>query len=80
VVRRQKIARIPIEMQPPQFWTSRIRLRQSLEEELDMLDDQHRGKNTWNSTFVAGLLERDVLLWLFWQMYTPGRLPNGPLV
>jgi len=45
-----------------------------------MLDDQHRGKNTWNSTFVAGLLERDVLLWLFWQMYTPGRLPNGPLV
>lgn len=55
-------------------------LREILEEELDMLDDQHRGKNNWNSTFVAGLLDRNVLLWLFQRMYTPGRLPNGPLV
>ncbi|RUR31159.1 HNH endonuclease [Vreelandella nanhaiensis] len=55
-------------------------LKQILEEELDMLDDIHRGKNNWNSIFIAGLLDRPVLQWLFNQLYMPGRLPGGPLV
>ncbi|KHS69197.1 hypothetical protein RC77_09405 [Pectobacterium brasiliense] len=55
-------------------------LRKILEEELDMLDDTHRSKNNWNSIFMAGLLDPNVLHWLFQQIHILGRPPNGPLV
>jgi hypothetical protein len=56
---------------------------QSLEailyEELDSLDDLHRGKNNWNSMFVAGLLDPPVFAWLFDSLNEPGRVPDAPL-
>lgn len=55
-------------------------LRAILEDELNLLDETHRGKNNWNSIFVAGLLDPNVLDWVFQRMHTPGRLPNGPLI
>ena len=59
---------------------TRDELQQILEKELDMLDDLHRGKNNWNSIFVAGLLDKNVLRWLFMQLHMPGRLPDDPLI
>lgn len=57
-----------------------IELQDVLQDELDMLDDVHRGKNNWNSIFVVGLLDQRVLGWLFDQLHAPGRSANGPLV
>ncbi|WP_334109249.1 hypothetical protein [Methylobacillus sp.] len=54
-------------------------LREILVEELALLDDAHKGKNNWNSIFVAGLLETGVTNWLFQQFDMPGRLPDTPL-
>lgn len=47
--------------------------------ELLQLDDEHGGKNNWNSMFVAGLLDRPVLTWLFQSLNEPGRKPNARL-
>jgi hypothetical protein len=55
-------------------------LKLTLEEELALLDDLYRGKNTWYSIFVAGLLHPEVLLWIFSQMHSPGRAADGPLI
>ena len=55
-------------------------LREILEEELQLMDETHGGKNNWDSVFVAGLLDIDVSLWLFERLTEPTRLPNGPLV
>ena len=55
-------------------------LREILDEELEMLDDTHQGKNNWNSIFVSGLLDPLVSQWIFQQMNANGRLPNAPLI
>lgn len=55
-------------------------LREILEAELELLDEIHQGKNNWNSIFVAGLLHRNVLGWIFQQLNRPDRLPNEALV
>ncbi len=57
-----------------------VALRDALNEELDMLDDRHRGKNNWDSIFVSGLLDPLVSQWIFQQMHANGRLPNDPLI
>ncbi|RMT18818.1 putative phage-related protein [Pseudomonas amygdali pv. mori] len=59
--------------------TSHAALQDVLQNEIETLDDAHDSKNNWYSMFVAGLLEPPVLAWLFQQLNTPGRLPNGPL-
>lgn len=51
-----------------------------LREELDLLDDLHRGKNSWNSIFVAGLLDPSVRVWLFERLTEPGRAADAPLI
>lgn len=55
-------------------------LKHVLEEELELLDDAHQGKNNWNSIFIAGLLEPEAMNWLFQQFNAPGRLPDAPLI
>lgn len=55
-------------------------LRLMLSRELQMLDMHHKGKNNWNSVFVAGLLELDVLQWLYDRLCAPGRGANDPLL
>ena len=50
-----------------------------LEDERVALDDLHKGKNTWNSIFVSGLLDPIVLAWLAGRLSMPGRAPDSPL-
>lgn len=57
-----------------------VALKKTLENELELLDDVHQGKNNWNSIFVAGLLAPDVTNWLFQQFHAQGRLPDKPLI
>ncbi|MDQ0138959.1 HNH endonuclease [Cupriavidus necator] len=59
---------------------SEVSLRQTLEDELDQLDDISGSKNNWHSIFLAGLLELDTLRWLYRQLQKPGRAPNEPLL
>lgn len=54
-------------------------LAQLLETELGRLDKFHKGKNSWDSIFVAGLLDPTVLQPLFHQLTRPGRAIDGPL-
>ena len=60
--------------------SSLVGLTAILEEELDFLDETHRGKNNWDSIFVAGLLDSHVQTWLHHRMNRVGRLPNGSLI
>ena len=39
-------------------------LQHELKNELNLLDDQFRGKNNWYSAFVAGLLDPTVMEWV----------------
>ncbi|MBC3217253.1 hypothetical protein [Serratia fonticola] len=55
-------------------------LRELLIEELEQLDDLHRGKNNWDSIFIVGLLDQDVLEWVFQHISIPGRVENSPLI
>ncbi|WP_027210230.1 hypothetical protein [Burkholderia sp. WSM2232] len=55
-------------------------LRTLLEHERDLTDRAHGGRNNWNSVFVTGLLDADVLQWLYDCLSAPGRDPNGPLL
>lgn len=55
-------------------------LKMVLEEELALLDDIHRGKNNWDSIFIAGLLDETVLAWLFIQLSAQKRIEDAPLV
>lgn len=55
-------------------------LRRLLERELELTDRTHSGRNNWNSVFVAGLLEADVLAWLFEHLTAPGRGADDPLL
>lgn len=55
-------------------------LKRVLVKELRLLDDSHGGRNNWHSMFVAGLLDRAVLTWLFGRIHSAGRLADGPLI
>lgn len=55
-------------------------LKRVLVKELRVLDDSHGGRNNWHSMFVAGLLDRAVLTWLFGRIHSAGRLADGPLI
>jgi len=58
---------------------SESRLREVLEEELELTDETHGGKNNWDSVFVRGLLDADVSPWLFDRLIDRGRILDGPL-
>jgi hypothetical protein len=55
-------------------------LQRELQKELNLLDDQYRGKNNWNSVFVSGLLDPTVMEWLLQRLSSAGRQPNAPLI
>ncbi len=55
-------------------------LRNLLEQERHDLDELHDSMNNWNSIFVNGLLEHDVLQWLLDALHAPGRPPDGRLI
>lgn len=55
-------------------------LKRLLIKELRLLDSFHGGRNNWHSIFIAGLLDRSVLTWLFVQMNAVGRRGNAPLI
>lgn len=58
---------------------SRGDLRDILQAELERCDQFYQSKNNWQSVFTAGLLDDDILDWLFDRFAQPGRAPNGPL-
>ena len=51
-----------------------------LEEERQIVDEALGSRNSWESIFISGLLDDDVVDWLFAAFHRPGRAPNGPLV
>jgi hypothetical protein len=55
-------------------------LQAALGRELEMLDGHHKGRNNWNSVFVHGLMDNEVLNWLFARLTAPGREPRDPLL
>ncbi|UQA72236.1 hypothetical protein [Stenotrophomonas maltophilia] len=57
-----------------------VELRSTISDELEMLDDMHESKNNWMSVFVAGLLEEEVVAWLFDALNNPNRCHDGPLL
>lgn len=59
---------------------SRDDLEKILQKELKRLDEFHESKNNWLSMFVFGLLDPDVLDWLYAQFSRPGRQEDGPLL
>jgi hypothetical protein len=54
-------------------------VRALLEEELDALDDLHKGRNNWNSIFISGLLDPPVTAWITSNLARPGRVPDSEL-
>jgi hypothetical protein len=59
---------------------SRDDLEKVLQKELMRLDEFHESKNNWLSMFMFGLLDPDVLDWLYVQFSRPGRQADGPLL
>ncbi|MFL9914805.1 hypothetical protein PQR75_05280 [Paraburkholderia fungorum] len=55
-------------------------LQTTLLEEVELLDQEHGGKNNWNSAFVTGLLDPHVIDWLYERLTAPDRAADGPLV
>lgn len=51
-----------------------------LEEELATQDEAYESKNSWYSMFAAGLLDADVIDWLYLRLSQPGRADNAELV
>ncbi|ODT47763.1 MAG: hypothetical protein BGO80_13715 [Devosia sp. 63-57] len=60
--------------------SSKGELRMTLEKELFRLDEFHESRNNWLSIFVCGLLDEDVLEWLYAQFSRPGRFRDDPLL
>jgi hypothetical protein len=54
-------------------------LEEILRDELATLDEQHGGKNNWNSVFITGLLEASTLQWIFEKFNIPARINDSPL-
>jgi len=51
-----------------------------LTRELILLDKKHKGKNNWNSVFVAGLIHPDVIKWLLYELHLGSRDSDGCLI
>lgn len=51
-----------------------------LTKELMLLDKKHKGKNNWNSVFVAGLIHPDVIKWLLYELHLGSRDSDGCLI
>ncbi|MDX6043008.1 hypothetical protein [Scandinavium lactucae] len=47
--------------------------------ELSLLDEKHKGKNNWNSVFVAGLIHPDVIEWILYELHLGDRETSGRL-
>jgi hypothetical protein len=60
--------------------TSREELVNIIEEERERNDDYRDSKNNWDSIFLSGLLDADVIDWIFATMSRPGRSANCPLL
>ena len=58
---------------------SREVLQEVLQAELERSDEFYDSRNNWQSVFLAGLLDDDVLDWLYERFAHPARRPNGPL-
>ncbi|VWD52326.1 hypothetical protein [Burkholderia contaminans] len=63
--------------EPPQ---SEDDLQRVLLKDLELTDEIHDGKNNWDSVFVCGLLDNDVMQWLFVRLTAPNRPAGGSLV
>lgn len=50
-----------------------------LNRELSLLDEKHKGKNNWNSVFVAGLIHPDVIKWILYEIHLGNRDSSGRL-
>ena len=59
---------------------TRAALVDLLEEERQDIDESTDSRNSWGSILLSGLLEDNVVDWLFAALSAPGRAPNGPLV
>lgn len=51
-----------------------------IEQQRDRVDYLRESKNNWDSVFLSGLLDLDVVSWLFARISRPGRLPGSALV
>ena len=51
-----------------------------IENERETVDEALGSRNSWHSILLSGLLEDDVVDWLFAAFHRPGRAPNGPLL
>ena len=51
-----------------------------LTRDLLLLDKKHKGKNNWNSVFVAGLIHPDVIKWLLYELHLGNRDSDGCLI
>ncbi|MFL7890401.1 hypothetical protein P9502_23630, partial [Enterobacter pseudoroggenkampii] len=51
-----------------------------LTKELMLLDKKHKGKNNWNSVFVAGLIQPDVINWLLYELHLGNRDSDGCII
>lgn len=59
---------------------TRAALVDLLEEERRDIDESTGSKNSWCSMLLSGLLEDNVVDWLFAALSAPGRASNGPLI
>lgn len=59
---------------------TRAALVDLLEEERQDIDESTGSKNSWGSMLISGLLEDNVVDWLFAALSATGRASNGPLV
>lgn len=59
---------------------SRNHLKTVLEDERERTDESRDSLNNWDSVFLSGLIEDDVVDWIFATMTRLGRLPNTPLL
>ncbi|TIW22876.1 MAG: hypothetical protein E5V65_02780 [Mesorhizobium sp.] len=76
LIRRPGLLTVDLSVDP----VSREELQEILQNELTRCDGFHESRNNWLSMFVAGLLDDDVLDWLYDQFSRPGRQANDPLV
>jgi 5-methylcytosine-specific restriction endonuclease McrA len=51
-----------------------------IEDDRDRVDNSRDSKNNWDSVFRSGLLDSDVIDWLYARFARPGRLPNTSLL
>lgn len=58
----------------------RLELMMSIRSERDRIDESRESKNNWDSVFLNGLLDDDVLNWLYGRFSRAARRPGGTLL